>query len=282
MPRRSISECTTLVGTGLHTGIGCEVKFSPAESGTRIKFRRVDLPGTADVVALVENVVATDYHTQLGVGRARIETTEHALAAVAALEIDDLLIEVTGPELPIFDGSARPYFDALHRARLRQTHGDVSQVEVLDAFSVSVGDATYEVRPADTGRISVSIEWDHPAIGVQFRSFDLSTSTFEKELADARTFGFLSEAADLIQLGLIKGANFDNVVVLTESGVKGTELRWPDEFVRHKATDLIGDLCLLGSRLRGEISAHRPSHLGNIALVRALKQKVNDYGISSR
>ncbi len=269
--RRSIRHGTSLSGTGLHTGAQTVVTFTPAVAGRGIVFQRVDLPGRPEIPARLTEVEAVERRTAIGRGEATIHTVEHLLAAVGAHEIDDLTVELNGPEPPILDGSVQPYFDALVRAEPVEVGGEPEVLTVAAPFTVTEGDAAYVVAPAKTLRLTVTIEWPHPLIGRQAGSYDVSAATFAAELARARTFGFTSEVESLRGKGLIKGADASSAIVLDERGlVSGGPLRWADEFVRHKAADIVGDLALTGARIRGHVVATRPSHGGNVALARAL------------
>lgn len=277
--RRGITESAAVSGTGLHTGARTEAKFVPAQAGRGIVFRRVDLASKPEVPALLSEVEAVERRTAIGRGEATIHTVEHLLAAVAAHEIDDVTIELSGPEPPILDGSVQPYFDALERAHPKETSGEPVVLTVPAAFTVTEGDASYIVAPAKDLRLTVTIEWPHPLIGRQAGSFTVTPAAFAKELAAARTFGFTTEVAALKAKGLIKGASSTNAIVLDERGLaNGGELRWPDEFVRHKAADILGDLALTGARVRAHIVATRPSHGGNVALARAVARAARREG----
>jgi UDP-3-O-[3-hydroxymyristoyl] N-acetylglucosamine deacetylase/3-hydroxyacyl-[acyl-carrier-protein] dehydratase len=269
--RRSIRRPASVAGTGLHTGATTEATFLPAPTGHGVVFRRADLPGRPEVPARLAEVEALERRTAIGHGDRTIHTVEHLLAAVAAHEIDDLTVELTGPEPPIIDGSFRPYFEALTRAEPVDVGGAPTVLTVVAPLTVSEGDASYVVAPAKSLRLTVTIEWNHPLIGRQSGTYDVTPTSFEQELAAARTFGFTSEVEGLKAKGLIKGATDSSAIVLDERGiVNGGQLRWPDEFVRHKAADILGDLALTGARVRAHIVATRPSHSGNVALARAL------------
>ncbi len=272
MRRRSIRRAAGLTGIGLHTGATTEATFLPAEAGRGIVFRRTDLAGKPEVPARLTEVEAVERRTAIGKGEATIHTVEHVLAAVAAHEIDDLTIELSGPEPPILDGSVQPYFDALAKAEPVELEGaDAAVLNVQAPFTVTEGDSAYVVAPAKGLRLTVTIEWPHPLIGRQAGSYEVTAESFGAELAPARTFGFTSEVAALQAKGLIKGASAGNAIVLDERGIaSGGRLRWPDEFVRHKAADILGDLALTGARVRAHVVATRPSHGGNIALAWAL------------
>jgi UDP-3-O-[3-hydroxymyristoyl] N-acetylglucosamine deacetylase/3-hydroxyacyl-[acyl-carrier-protein] dehydratase len=272
-PRRSVKQPASLSGTGLHTGAQTVATFLPAAAGTGVVFRRSDLPGRPEIPARLNEVEAVERRTALGHGASTIHTVEHLLAAVAAHEIDDLVVDVTGPEPPIMDGSVQPYFEALERAEPVDVGGEAQLLTVQAPFTVTEGDATYVVAPAKALRLTVTIEWPHPLIGRQAGTFDVTPQSFARDLAPARTFGFANEVEQLKAKGLIQGATQDNAIVLDERGVaNGGRLRWPDEFVRHKAADILGDLALTGARIRAHIVATRPSHGGNVAMARALSR----------
>ena len=269
--RRSITTQAVVRGTGLHTGAATEATFLPAPPGRGIVFRRTDLSGTPEVPARLTEVEAVERRTAIGRGEATIHTVEHLLAAVAAHQIDDLTIELSGPEPPILDGSVLPYFEALANAGPTDIGGEAVVLSVQAPFTVTEGDSAYIVAPAKALRLTVTVEWPHPLIGRQTGTYDLTAAAFAAELAPARTFGFTSEVAQLQAKGLIKGASAANAIVLDERGVaNGGKLRWPDEFVRHKAADIVGDLALTGARVRAHVVATRPSHGGNVELARAL------------
>ncbi len=279
-PRRSIRRPASVRGTGLHTGVRTEATFIAAPAGQGVVFRRVDLPSKPEVPARLSEVEAVERRTAIGKGAATIHTVEHVLAAVAAHEIDDLTVELSGPEPPILDGSVQPYFEALEQAGPTDTTGEAVILGVQAPFTVTEGDSSYIVAPAKELRLTVTIEWPHPLIGRQTGSFTVTPTAFARELAGARTFGFTSEVAALEAKGLIKGASSANAIVLDERGLAtGGALRWPDEFVRHKAVDILGDLALTGARVRAHIVATRPSHGGNIALAWAVARATPRLGV---
>jgi UDP-3-O-[3-hydroxymyristoyl] N-acetylglucosamine deacetylase/3-hydroxyacyl-[acyl-carrier-protein] dehydratase len=250
-----------------------EATFFPAAAGAGVVFRRADLSGKPQIPARLTEVEALERRTAIGHGELTIHTVEHLLAAVAAHEIDDLLVELTGPEPPILDGSVQPYFEALAKAEPVDVGGEPTVLTVAAPFTVTEGEASYVVAPAPALRLTVTIEWAHPLIGRQAGTYDVTPETFARDLAPARTFGFTSEVEGLKARGLIKGATASSAIVLDERGiVNGGALRWPDEFVRHKAADIVGDLALTGARVQAHVVATRPSHTGNVALARALER----------
>ncbi len=279
--RRSVTRSTTVEGIGLHTGSAARVTFRPAEVDHGIAFRRTDLEGCPTIRACTASVHDAERRTCLGNGDATVETVEHVLAAVAALEIDDILIDLEGPELPIVDGSADPFVKALSAAVPTEVGGTPRYHRIRTPFVVRNGGATYSVAPSEQTRLTVTIEWDHPLIGRQSGCFDITPHEFESQLAQARTFGFEREAEALRSHGLARGATESNAIVLSDQGIIGNELIWPDEFVRHKTVDLLGDLALLGGRFKGEITAFRPSHEGNLALARSIERSSLSQGQSA-
>jgi UDP-3-O-[3-hydroxymyristoyl] N-acetylglucosamine deacetylase/3-hydroxyacyl-[acyl-carrier-protein] dehydratase len=280
LKRRSIQRDATVTGTGLHTGAATRAVFRPGPAGSGVVFRRTDLADTPEIPALLSEVDALERRTAIGHGAATIHTVEHLLAAVAAHEIDDLRIDLSGPEPPILDGSVAPYFAALQQAGPVDVEGQPTLLTVQAPFTVTEGESNYVVAPSKRFQLTVTIEFPHPLIGRQTGSFDVSAEAFAKELAPARTFGFTSEVAALQAKGLIRGASTASAIVLDEHGVvNGGQLRWPDEFVRHKAADIVGDLALTGARIRAHVVATRPSHSGNVALARALARAARRSGI---
>ena len=268
--RRTIARAITLEGVGLHLGHRCRLTFRPARAGDGIAFRRSDRPEARPIPARVEHAVLSERRTQLGSGDDAIHTVEHVLSAIAGAEIDDVLIEMDAPEPPILDGSAGPFLDALTDAGIITDGGTPEYLEISEAIRVVDGESVYEAHPASSLELEVMIDFPHPLIGRQTGRWAVTRESYARELAPARTFGFVREVEMLRSKGLIQGASTQNAVVLDEHGVIGTTLRWPDEFVRHKAMDCVGDLALAGRRVRARIVAERPSHRGTVLLVREL------------
>ena len=268
--RRTVGASAVLEGVGLHLGRQCRLTFSPAPAGTGIVFRRVDLPGRPETPANVDRAILTERRTQLGEGEGALHTVEHVLAAVLGAGIDDVLIEMDAAEPPILDGSARPFLEALRGAGMVENGAKVDELRIREPVRVVDGDSVYVVHPSDGLEVDVSIDFAHPLIGAQSGRWRVTEESFATELAGARTFGFMREVEMLRAKGLIQGASSENAVVLDDDGIVGTALRWPDEFVRHKTLDLLGDLALAGKRVKARISATKPSHRGTVTLVREL------------
>ena len=269
--RRTIARPARVSGVGLHLGVACTLEFLPASSQSGIRFQRRDLRGAAPIPALANRAVLTERRTQLGDEPNAVHTVEHVLAAVAALEIDDLLIAIDAPEPPIMDGSAGPFFQALRDAGLQEHPGCPATARLTGHVRIEEGESIYEAFPADALELEVTIDFAHPLIGRQQHSARITAAHFDRELSWARTFGFVDEVESLRARGLIRGATTQNAVVLDSVGVVENELRSPDEFVRHKMMDCVGDLALAGTRFGARIMAHKPSHRGTLLFVRALQ-----------
>ncbi|MCU0618749.1 MAG: bifunctional UDP-3-O-[3-hydroxymyristoyl] N-acetylglucosamine deacetylase/3-hydroxyacyl-ACP dehydratase [Gemmatimonadaceae bacterium] len=268
--RRTVAGPATVTGIGLHLGQPVTLRFEPAPPSEGISFRRADRPAAPPIPALAAVATPAELRTQLGTGDAAFHTVEHVLAAVGALGIDDLRIVLDAAEPPVCDGSAAPFLAALQAAGLRE-HGAAARTLVLDAPVVfEDGVSRYEAHPADRFELDVTIDFPHPLIGTQRTRLVVTPESFERELASARTFGFLRDVEAMRARGLALGGTTENAVVLDETGVVGNALRFPDEFVRHKALDCVGDLVLAGARLRARVVAHKPSHRGTVLFVREL------------
>lgn len=271
--RRTIAREATLQGIGLHLGQPCRLTFRPAQAPSGITFVRRIGDRIHRIGARASDAELTERRTQLGAGATAVHTVEHVLAAVAGLGIDDVEIEVSGPEPPIMDGSAGAFLEALQGAGVAPSGGTVEYLHVVETFTHVDGESRYTVHPARALELDVTIDFPHPLVGVQRGCWVVTPETFERELAQARTFGFRHEVESLRSRGLIQGGSTANALVLDEQGVVENTLRWADEFVRHKALDCVGDLALAGRRVRARIVAVRPSHRGTVTLVRELLRR---------
>jgi UDP-3-O-[3-hydroxymyristoyl] N-acetylglucosamine deacetylase / 3-hydroxyacyl-[acyl-carrier-protein] dehydratase len=269
--QQTLAGSAELEGIGLHTAAPARLRFLPAAAGTGLRFRRTDLDGSPEIEVTLDNITGTDLGTTLGAGDAEVRTVEHLLAAAGAIGLDNAVIEIDGPEVPIMDGSFRSFLDALGAAGLEEQDAAARVWEVSAPVAVTgPNGGQYVCAPGDGLRISATIEFDHPLVRRQFASFPIDAS-FATELGPARTFGFLRDKDRLQARGLALGATYENTVVLDDGAVASGPLRFPDEFVRHKIGDLLGDLTVLGGRVRGSIVAERPSHAGNLELARAIR-----------
>jgi UDP-3-O-[3-hydroxymyristoyl] N-acetylglucosamine deacetylase/3-hydroxyacyl-[acyl-carrier-protein] dehydratase len=276
--QQTLAGPAALEGIGIHTGEPASVRFLPGEVDSGIRFRRSDLDGAPEIPASLDAVQDTELGTTLAVDGVEARTVEHVLAAVAALQVDNVIIELEGPEIPIMDGSFLPFVEAIREAGVEEQPADARYWELSKPVSVDgPNGGHYVAAPADDLRISATIEFDHPAIRRQFASFNVD-GTFPAELAPARTFGFMRDKDALQAKGLARGASLENTVVLDEGGVASGALRFPDEFVRHKIGDVVGDLAVLGGRVRGHVVAERPSHAGNFELAKAIRHSARAGG----
>lgn len=238
--QRTIGGDVSLDGIGVHSGEASTLTFRPAEAGAGIRFRRMDLDGTPEIPADLDHVSSTDHGTTLASGDAKVLTVEHVLAAAAARGIDNLTVEVSGPEAPIRDGSFQDFFKALGDAGTVEQEEDARLIRVHGPLSVEGDEGqSYVAAPADGLRISATIDFEHDAIGRQFGAFDVSPEAFASEIAPARTFGFKADAEALYARDLAKGASLENTIVLDDDGVMNDALRFEDEFLRHKVGDLV-------------------------------------------
>jgi len=271
--QRTLDSEATVEGTGLHTGRPVRATLKPAAADTGLVFRRVDLVDQPLLKATVDNVAGTSWETVLGHGDARVGTIEHLLAPLTVYGIDNLEILLEGPEPPALDGSGRQWCDVIAEAGIRDLDDSITRsVTVREPFVITEGESSYTVAPHAGYRVTALIEFDHPAIGRQSVTVEIEPDTFCGEIAPARTFGLESWRDMLHERGLALGATYDNTIVATDDGLaEGTELRFQDEFVRHKVLDLVGDLCLVGAPIRGHVIAERPSHRGNVAVARRLR-----------
>jgi UDP-3-O-[3-hydroxymyristoyl] N-acetylglucosamine deacetylase len=223
------------------------------------------------VKASVCNVLPAELCTAISVNGTAIQTVEHLLAALVGLEIDNVIVEVDAPEIPALDGSAAPFVQLIKAAGIVQQPGWQPFLKVTKPIEVSDGDRVVRIEPAPHTRITYTIHYPHPLIQTQTFQFDWSVSAFEREIAAARTFGFLADVEGLWARGLAKGGTLDNTVVLTDQGVlNASGLRFPDEFVRHKVLDLIGDMALVGLPVVGHLVAHRSGHRLHTRLIQAM------------
>lgn len=268
--RQTIRRSESVSGIGLHLGQLVTLRFEPAPPHAGITFVRGDRAGATPVPALAAVAELADRRTQLGSGDDAFHTVEHVLAAVAALQVDDVRIVMDAAEPPIADGSARAFVEALRRAGVHEHGGAARYLAVTEPIRVECGESVYEATPSSRLELDVMIDFPHPLIGEQHLALVVTAESFDRELSGARTFGFVHEVEALRAAGLIQGASTENAVVLDREGLVETTLRWPDEFVRHKALDCVGDLALAGARVRGHIRAHRPSHKGTVLFVREL------------
>ena len=271
--QRTLKNSIRATGVGLHTGKKVLMTLRPAGPDEGIVFRRTDLPESADIPAHAENVGDTMLGTTLGKGEARVSTVEHLLSAFAGLGIDNAIVELSAPEVPIMDGSAGPFVFLLQSAGIEEQRRPKRFIRVKKRLRVEDGDKWARFDPYDGFKVNFEIEFNHPTFKKhsQVASMDFSTTSFLREVSRARTFGFMRELESLRARNLALGGNMDNAIVLDDYRVLNEDgLRYEDEFVKHKILDAIGDLYLLGHSLIGEFSGFKSGHALNHKLLRAL------------
>jgi UDP-3-O-[3-hydroxymyristoyl] N-acetylglucosamine deacetylase len=269
--QRTLANPVAISGIGLHSGRCITMNLRPAEAGTGILFHRSEGERTVTIEAHVSNVVDTRLATVIGKNGLSISTVEHLLAALSALGVDNLHIDIDGPEVPVMDGSAAPFVDLLEDAGLRKLNRGRKFLAIREPVSLVDGEKRVSLIPSRFFRVSFDIAFDHPSIALQNYSFKHSSRQFRKEIAPARTFGFLQEVEYLKANGLARGGSLDNAIVVDDKGVLNPEgLRFPDEFVRHKILDSIGDFSLIGYPILGHIKAYKAGHDINSKMVQKI------------
>ncbi|MFC2091155.1 UDP-3-O-acyl-N-acetylglucosamine deacetylase [Elusimicrobiota bacterium] len=267
----TINKEVSISGVGIHTGKLANVRFKPADTDVGILFIRVDIPGDPAIPANIDYVTDVTRGTTLKKGSASVQTVEHLLATVCGLGIDNLIVEIDTEELPVGDGSARDYTKIFMDIGIKQLNKKRKYFTPSRPISCSVGKTELIVIPADKLTINATIHYENDILGSQFFSIDLDPQSYVDEISTARTYCFEKEINDIKELGLGKGGTFENTIVVGEKGITNTELRFEDEFVRHKILDLLGDLYLLGFPLKADITAVRSGHAANIELTRKLR-----------
>ncbi len=269
--QQTLADTVVLEGEGIFSGRDIRVVLEPAEAEKGIIFVREDLPGSPRIPLSPENVVGTDGATVLTDGCHEIYLVEHLLSALHGLGVDNLIVRVWGSEIPLLDGSAEPFVRKMLEKGFRLQPALKRMIEIQRPFEVLNGVGKIRFRPASELRIRVRIAFDHPLIGEQELNLTVTPLTYQKHLAFARTFGFKEDLLRRRKQGLLQGGSLKNAIVLDEKGlVNGEGLRVPDEFVRHKALDLLGDLFITGYPLRGEIEAFFAGHRLHVEAVKSL------------
>ncbi|MEJ2722533.1 MAG: UDP-3-O-acyl-N-acetylglucosamine deacetylase, partial [bacterium] len=308
--QRTIKNEISMSGVGLHTGNTCNMTFRPAPPDHGIRFVRADLPGSPSVIADIDHVVDISRGTTLQDGEALVHTVEHVLAAFAGLQIDNLVVELDNNEPPVGDGSSRPYVDKLLDAGIITQDADKEYLEIDTPMAYSEPERNVDlvVAPSDDLRITFLIDYKNPALGTQYTTLVDLEKEFVDEFAPARTFCFLSEVEALKGAGLIRGGGLQNAIVIYDSDggqvevdrirdaldleekafvgetgiINDIALRFPNEPVRHKALDLLGDLALIGVPFKGHVLAARSGHKANVALARKMRELYKKKKIAGR
>ena len=299
--QQTIARSASCTGIGLHTGVECTITFKPASEDYGIRFIRTDIKNCPEIKADIDHVVDISRGTTIEEKKVKINTVEHALAAVSGLRIDNVLIELTSKEPPVMDGSAKDFVEALLTSGIVNQEHDRNVLEIRRAVNYTdpYRDIDIHVIPSDRFRVTFMVEYPLPSLGTQYEAIYNMAEDFAVEVAPARTFCFLSEVEMLKENGLIKGGSLDNAVVLIDKlldrseinrlrnlfGIEeniitgangilnGRILRFRNEPVRHKTLDLIGDLALLGIPIKGHVTAARAGHASNVEFVKTLKRE---------
>lgn len=276
--QKTLRNRTEVQGIGLHSGKPCKLTFVPAPVNTGVYLVRRDLPGAPSVKVHVDNVGATAMATTLSCPQFSVGTVEHCLSALSALRIDNLFVELDGPEIPICDGSARDFLKAIQAVGLIEQDQPRKYCYLTQPLYYSEGDKQAYVVPYQGLRLTVSIDFPHPAIGQQKIDIDINETTFSRDIAGARTFGFLKDVESLQKRGLALGGSLENALVLDDTKLINPEgLRWADEFVRHKVLDALGDLVTLTMPLMGHVVLSKAGHDLMNKLVKKLLTSKDSY-----
>ncbi len=280
----TLRDAVAITGVGVHSGKPVTLTLNPADDDAGIVFQRVSADGSIEreIRADVRAVTATEFATVLGDASGPLcSTAEHLLAALRGLNVDNVVIEIDGPEVPIMDGSAAPFVDAIDQAGLTSRALPRKYIEVLKTIRVASGEAFGELRPYSHGfRVEADIEFKHPLIGKQSMALDIEPVSFRRDIARARTFGFMKDVSKLWSAGFALGASFDNTLVISDDRVLNPEgLRYADEFVRHKILDAIGDLALSGHPLLAAYKTVRGGHKLNHAVLSALMEDTSAWRV---
>jgi len=272
----TIKNAVEIEGTGLHTGSKTKVRLLPAEQNAGISFVRTDLPGSPVIKANIANVMEASRklrRTSLASDGAEVHTIEHLMSALSGMMIDNVKVEINGPEVPGIDGSATPFVELIKKAGIQPQAEQRKSFTVKEPIWLEEDDTVLAILPDSEFKISYMLSYDHPMLRSQYVSIVLTPETYEKQIAPTRTFCLEAEAEALRHQGLGKGANFENTLVVGKDGVIKNKLRFDDEFARHKVSDLIGDLYLLGMALKGHVIAVKSGHPLNIRLLQKIRQQ---------
>jgi UDP-3-O-[3-hydroxymyristoyl] N-acetylglucosamine deacetylase len=257
--QRTLRRQISCVGIGLHSGNKVNLTLRPAPADFGIRFRRTDL-GDHEVPATVHHLAGITLATGLARNKVSVETVEHLLAALVSMGVDNAVIELNSPEVPIMDGSAAPFIYLIHEAGVKRLPAARKFLKIVRPIAISRGDKRIALYPSDHFKVTYSISYDHPLLRHQSRTVRISEESFAEEVAPARTFTFLKDVEMMRQNGLALGGSLENAIVLGETGILNNALRFEDEFVRHKILDAIGDLALVGYPVIGHLVAHRAGH----------------------
>ena len=257
--QRTLRRQISCVGIGLHSGNKVNLALKPAPVDFGIRFRRTDLGGH-EIAATVQHLGGIQLATGLARNEVSVETVEHLLAALTSTGVDNVLVELNSPEVPIMDGSAAPFIYLIHEAGVKPLPAPRKYLKIVRPIAISRGDKRIALYPSDHFKVTYSVSYDHPLLRHQSRTIRITEHSFVEDIAPARTFTFLKDVEMMRQNGLALGGSLENAIVLGETGILNNALRFEDEFVRHKILDAIGDLALVGYPVIGHLVAHRAGH----------------------
>jgi UDP-3-O-[3-hydroxymyristoyl] N-acetylglucosamine deacetylase len=276
--QRTIRRQISCVGIGLHSGNKVNLSLKPAPADFGVRFRRTDL-GDHEVPATVHNLAGIQLATGLSRNEVSVETVEHLLAALTSVGVDNVLVELNSPEVPIMDGSAAPFIYLIHEAGVKRLQAPRKYLKIVRPIAISRGDKRIALYPSDHFKVTYSISYDHPLLRHQSRTLRITEDSFVEDVAPARTFTFLKDVEMMRQNGLALGGSLENAIVLGETGILNNPLRFEDEFVRHKILDAIGDLALVGYPVIGHLVAHRAGHALHTEFAAKVLEEVQSWRI---
>ncbi len=269
--QNTVKKRVSYSGIALHTGVRAHLTINPAPENSGIVFRRIDIPDKPSVLASALNVVDVRRGTTIASGNAAVSTVEHVLAALTAFNVDNAVVDMDGPEPPIGDGSALPYVEIIREAGVEAQNAEAEFWTPSSPIVTEESGSTSVILPSDTFKISCMVEFSGTPLGTQFYSGEITTDEFENNLASARTLCDYKDLEQLIEMGLVKGGSLDNAIVIHDGAIISKDgLRFPDELVRHKVIDIVGDFTLIGCRIKAHIVTIKPGHATNVMAVQKI------------
>ena len=273
--QNTVKKSVSYSGIALHTGVRAHLTVNPAPENSGILFRRVDVPGKPSVQATALNVVDVRRGTTIASGNAAVSTVEHILASLTAYNIDNAVVDMDGPEPPIGDGSALPYIEMLQEAGIEEQSAEPLYWSPKEPIITEDGASTSVIVPYDTFKVSCMVDFAGTPLGAQYYSAEITRDEFTENIASARTLCDYKDLEQLIAMGLVKGGSLDNAIVIHDGAIISKNgLRFPDELVRHKVLDVVGDLSLIGRRLKAHIITIKPGHATNVVVAQKIMKEM--------
>lgn len=272
--QRTLERPVRCEGVGMHTGEKVSMTLCPAPANRGVIFRRTDLPAAPTIEARPEHVMDTQNATTIAKGGVSVKTIEHLMSALAGMGVDNVQVDLFGPEVPILDGSAAPFVALIRSVGLRRQFAPKTFLKIRQPITVEMGTRSLRIVPSQRLKVICTMCFDHPLLGEQTVAMEVGRDRYAREVAPSRTYGFLRDLETLRRMGLAKGGSLENALVIGDEGILNGPLRFPDELVRHKILDLLGDLYLLGKPLVGTIIAHSAGHQLHLALVRRIQEQL--------